>query len=266
MKLEGRVALITGAAGGIGAAIAQRFLDRGARLVLVDRDPIRLEQLNAALSARYPGKIRSHSIDLTDDAALEQLARSLGDSPWPIDVLVNNAGILRLGGPLESSLRDWDALYQTNLRAAVHTTELFVPAMLRRKSGAVVNIASAAGKVGVPAMTAYSAMKFALLGYSQSLHASLRSQGIQVHCICPGLVRTSLLHSAELDEVTLQQMDERLQKRGVDPVRVARAVTQALSGDRFMLDVGADAHGVSLAVGLLPWHAHRLIHRLTGRQ
>jgi meso-butanediol dehydrogenase / (S,S)-butanediol dehydrogenase / diacetyl reductase len=187
METGRRVALVTGAATGIGLAIARRLAQAGYDVAVADIDAAGAER--AAEELRRAGR-RSAAIacDVGDRAAVgrmaEAAARSLGD----IEVLVNNAGIVRLGPLAGFPEADWRALFRVNVDGPFFCCQAVLPGMAARRRGAIVNVASWNGKFAAPNFGGYSATKFAVIGFTQALAREVASQGIRVNAVCPGIV------------------------------------------------------------------------------
>ena len=187
MGTEGRVALVTGAAAGIGLAIARRLAEGGYDVAVADLDGS--GAVRAAEDIRRFGR-RGLAVacDVGDRAAVaglvEAAARDLGD----IYVLVNNAGIVRLGPLANLAEADWRALFRVNVDGPFFCCQAVLPRMLARRRGGIVNIASWNGKLGAPNFGAYSATKFAVIGFTQALAREVASHGIRVNAVCPGIV------------------------------------------------------------------------------
>jgi 3-oxoacyl-[acyl-carrier protein] reductase len=188
--LHGRVALITGASSGIGAAIARAFLEAGADLVAVARREERLREL--AQAAEQRGR---RCLAVTGDVREEETARraiaAATDGPGRLDVLVNNAGIGIYKLLVETSADDYDAMMDSNMRSTFLFARHAVPVMLRQGEGTIINVASMAGVMGFPNEAVYCASKFAQVGFTQALDRELRPRGIKVGAICPGGVKTA---------------------------------------------------------------------------
>ncbi|HEV8192880.1 MAG TPA: SDR family oxidoreductase [Ktedonobacterales bacterium] len=188
-KLDGNVAVVTGASAGIGQAVARRFLEEGADLVVVARRAERLEAF--AEDARKAGR---RCVVITGDVREEETARQTAeqalDELGKIDILVNNAGIGIYGNLIETSADDFDRMMDTNMRSTFLFTRHAVPSMIERGSGIVINISSMAGVMGFPGEAAYCATKFAQVGFTQALDRELRPRGIKVGVVCPGGVKT----------------------------------------------------------------------------
>jgi short-subunit dehydrogenase len=170
-------------------AISRQLAKEGANLALCARDAAELERAEAELLT-HGGQVFTYACDITDKAEVERFAEAARQAIGPIDVLINNAGII-LVTPYEHSTEDdfRDAM-DTNFWAPYHLINAILPQMLARKSGRIVNVTSIGGKVSVPHLLPYSASKFALVGYSEGLRAELLKDNIYVTTVCPGLTRT----------------------------------------------------------------------------
>jgi len=195
---RGQIVLITGGSRGLGLALADRYARSGAKLVLAARDVEELTTARHTLLDR--GSVQSADnvllipADLTDaDQAIMLIDHAVSHF-GRIDVLINNAGIIEVGPVENQPLDAYRRAMATNFFAALHTTHAALPHLLRRNpihgDAAIVNIASIGGKVAVPHLLPYVASKFALVGFSEGLHAELRYKGIRVTTVCPGLTRT----------------------------------------------------------------------------
>jgi len=184
-----QVALVTGATEGIGRAIAFALARGGYSVGTCARTPDRLRTLLAELEAEG---IHAAGIpaDVGDEAAVGRLVRHVTDALGPVDTLVNNAGIGILKPISGLSLDEWDATMRTNVRGMFLMTRAVLPAMRAARTGAIVNIASLAGRNGIVGGTAYCASKHAVLGFSKALMLEVRQEGIRVIAICPGSVDT----------------------------------------------------------------------------
>jgi short-subunit dehydrogenase len=196
----GAVVVVTGGSRGLGLAIASRFAQTPIRLVLASRHMDELIQAQAQLLAHHPhlhpADFYLVAADLSQPAECQRLISETITRFGRIDVLVNNAAIIDVG-PIESlTLEHFESTMQINFFAALYTTWAALPHMRSQqplagsRRAAIVNIASIGGKIAVPHMLPYSAAKFALVGFSEGLHAELRSKGIRVTTVCPGLMRT----------------------------------------------------------------------------
>ena len=191
-RLAGRRVVVTGAARGIGAAIARRFAAEGARLSLLDR----LADQVGAVAEEVGG--HAAAVDLTDVAATREVLEEAIAELGGIDVLVNNAGILRFAPLLEIDPAEWDEVFAVNVRSMLVTTQVAARAMVAdrgRPAGAVgkiVNMASMGGKAGGAGQAHYAASKAAVIGLTRAAAAELGPAGITVTCLCPGYVLTEM--------------------------------------------------------------------------
>ena len=188
--LTGKAALITGAGSGIGRAIAQRFAAAGAHVHVTDVDEAGGRE-TVALVAKAGGQAEFVRLDVTDEAAANALAQRLG----ALDLLVNNAGIGHVGTILQTTVADLDRLYRVNVRGVFNVTKAFLPAMLARHRGSVINLASIGGVVGIRDRLAYCTTKFAVVGLTKSLALDHAADGVRVNCICPGRVETPFVQA-----------------------------------------------------------------------
>lgn len=192
--LDGKRVLITGASRGLGLAMAEEFGLAGAHLALVARDAEELSQAKQLLErnkkiAAGRGVI-AKACDLTNEQEVKQMISEVSQHLGGIDILVNNAGVITVG-PLENqTLDDFKRVMEANFYTMLHCTFAVLPQMLQRHRGSIVNITSIGGKIAVPHLLPYTASKFAAVGFSEGLHAELRSKGIRVTTVCPGLMRT----------------------------------------------------------------------------
>ncbi len=190
----GQVVVLTGGSRGLGFALAERFGRSGAKLVLASRKDDELEQARQNLltsgAVQNENDILLVSADLTDETQASGLIEAAIEAFGHIDILINNAGIIEVGPVENQPLESYERAMATNFFAALYTTYAAMPMMLARQSGSIVNIASIGGKFAVPHLLPYVASKFALVGFSEGLHAELRHKGICVTTVCPGLMRT----------------------------------------------------------------------------
>jgi len=189
-ELKGQVAVVTGAARGIGAAISKQLASMGTTVILAARDKDRLDQVRQEIEAEG-GTAHTAVLDLLDESSVAALAKTVETQHRRCDILVNNAGIGLLGKPLvEMSPTDWDTLMGTNLRGPYLTIRALAPLMISAKSGHIVNISSLAGRNPLPNGAAYSASKWGLNGLTYSVAEELRPHNIRVSVIAPGSVDT----------------------------------------------------------------------------
>ena len=192
-SLAGKRALVTGAGSGIGAAIAERFASLGAHVWATDRDE-RTARETAQRIRSAGGTAEALALDVTDTAATSRAAAAVHDR-GALDVLVNNAGIGHVGTILQAAGEDLDRLYAVNVRGVFNVTKTFLPAMIARRAGVVINMASIGGIVGLRDRLAYCTTKFAVVGLTKSLALDHALDGVRVNCICPGRVETPFVRA-----------------------------------------------------------------------
>ena len=193
-SLENKTALVTGAGSGIGAAIAQTFARAGAHVFVTDRD----EKAGRRVATEI-GDAEFIALDVAQEDQCERAAQHVHGTREHLDILVNNAGIGHVGTILQTNGADMDRLYAVNVRGVFNATKVFLPKMVARKYGVIVNIASIGGIVGVRDRLAYCTTKFAVVGITKSMALDHALDGIRVNCICPGRVETPFV-SARLKE------------------------------------------------------------------
>lgn len=203
--------VITGAGSGLGQALAQRHAARGDHVACVDRDGARAEAACASLPGRGH---RAFTADVGDDASMAALRDAV--LAWGVpDVLVNNAGIASGGSLLDSTMAEWREVLEVNLLGVVRGCQAFLPGMLARGSGRILNIASFAALAGAPSIMSYGVAKGAVLTLSEQLRAELHGRGVSVSVACPSFFPTNLLQ----------------QWRGPESMKATAAKLMARSGD-----------------------------------
>jgi 3-oxoacyl-[acyl-carrier protein] reductase len=190
--LAGKVSIVTGAGRGIGRAIALLLGRLGSRVVLAARSEAQLESVREEIRGQA-GEALVVRTDLNCDEDMENLVSRTVKECGSIDYLINNAGWGKRAPVAKASVEEWDQTLRVNLRAPMVLSKLVLPILLEKKDGAIVNIASISGKTGEANAAAYSASKFGLIGFSQSLYEEVRESGIKVAAILPGFVDTPMI-------------------------------------------------------------------------
>ncbi len=216
-RLAGRRVLITGAARGIGAAIAETFAAEGASLMLLDRDG----DLCTATAARLGAQ--ALDVDLADPASARTVTQSAIDALGGVDVLVNNAGILHMAPLLDITVDDWDRTFDVNVRAMLLTTQVAARTMIDagQGNGCIINMASMGGKIGSPNQAHYAASKAAVISLTRVSAIELGQHGIRVNCICPGYVLTEMGAATRTPEMVAKWSAMSPLGRCAEPAEVA---------------------------------------------
>jgi 3-oxoacyl-[acyl-carrier protein] reductase len=195
MKLKNKITVITGAGKGIGRASAELFLKEGASVVLNSRTKTDLDSFIKENQV-YKDKILAIAGDVSDENVIGKIVKETIGKFGRIDILINNAGFGKFAETVDSTTKDFDAMFNTNVRSLYILTREFLPFMIKQKEGIIVNMASIAGKNGVPTASIYSATKHAVMGFSRSLMLEVRKHGIRVIAICPGSVATEFFRES----------------------------------------------------------------------
>jgi meso-butanediol dehydrogenase / (S,S)-butanediol dehydrogenase / diacetyl reductase len=192
MELRGKVALVTGASRGIGRGIALALADEGADVALCGLHRDTAEALAQEIRARGQRAL-AFAVDVSQAAAVADMVQQTAAGLGGIDVLVNNAGAGSAGNLVDLTEEQWDRVMDVNAKGVFLACKYAIPPMLARGGGAIVNIASVAGRIGYPGIAHYSASKFAVIGLTQALAREVGRQGIRVNAVCPGHVPTDML-------------------------------------------------------------------------
>lgn len=241
-ELNGKVAVVTGAASGIGLAMSKRFVSEGMPVVMADVE----EEALAAAASRLQGEgadVLGVLCDVSDAASVSDLAEQTLSAYGGVHVVCNNAGVGPAGLMLETTPEEWEWIVGVNVMGVAHGVIAFAPLMVEAGEGHIVNTASEAGLVTNSALGMYCATKHAVVGLSESLWREVHPQGVGVSCLCPNLVDTRIFHSernrpyeAELtatQNAIITPMREMLSVRGIAPSEVAANVVGAIVEDRF---------------------------------
>jgi len=236
-ELAGRTVLVTGAASGIGRETALAFAHRGCELVLVDIDEDGLGELAGPLEAMGT-RCRVFRVDVSDIEQVREMASQVNSDSGGVDVLVNVAGVCVLADIVDTPVEDWEWLLGVNLWGVINTVHCFLPSMIQRRRGHIVNIASGAGLFALAGIGAYSTSKFAVVGFSEALRQEVTEHGVAVTVVCPGGTSTPIIGHMRVHgfspEKTLHRAGFAV-KRSMPPENLARKIVSAVERKRFLV-------------------------------
>jgi NAD(P)-dependent dehydrogenase (short-subunit alcohol dehydrogenase family) len=258
-RIEGRIAVVTGAASGIGRATAHRLAERGCALALADVDRAGLDATAEQL-ARHAVKVSTSVVDVASAAAMEAFARHVETTHGGAHILVNNAGVALGATVADQRLADLEWLVGVNYWGVVHGCHFFLPLLRRQEEGHIVNLSSMFGFLGLPGQSGYCATKAAVRALSESLYVELRPEGIGVTSVHPGCIDTSIVRSGRVDdEATRSEVQALFDRMGAPPDAVARAIVRAIEKNRLFVRVRPESVALDLAKRLFPAAIHRFI-------
>jgi 3-oxoacyl-[acyl-carrier protein] reductase len=209
-RLHQKVAIITGAANGIGFATAKKFVDEGAIVVICDMNADQVNKAVAEIQAHITvagAKVEGYVMNVTDRASIDAVVEAVIKNHGRIDVLINNAGITKDARLVNMTEEQFDAVIDVNLKGVFNCTQAVVPHMLKAGKGSIVSASSVVGLYGNFGQTNYAATKFGVIGFTMTWARELGPKGIRVNAVCPGFVETSIL--ASMPEDVLKGMQDR---------------------------------------------------------
>lgn len=269
-SLSGKVAIVTGAARGIGKALAELLGERGCYVVLADIDGALLSETVDGLRAAGM-QSEGHVVDVREPAAVETLIRGAYSSLGRIDYLFNNAGINVFAELLDTSLEDWNQLIDVNLRGVMHGVHFAYPLMCDQGFGHIVNTASIAGIAPTPGEGAYAATKHAVVGMSLALRIEAAAHGVSVSLVCPGAVDTPILRSSKHVKFDSDAIVKLAPEKPIPPRDAAKLILRGVERGRFFILISKTTRAFwwsyrvapegSLAVGKLIMKKIRSIKR-----
>ena len=230
MRFDNQAAIVTGAGRGIGHAIAVRLASESARVACVSRSEENAKRAADEINLLRANSAKHYAVDVADHAAVQKIGAEILNDFTKIDILVNNAGVTRNGLAMRMSVEDWDTVINTNLRGAFNFTQSILRAMIKQRSGRIVNITSVIGLIGNAGQTNYAASKAGLIGFTKSLARELASRNITVNAIAPGFITTDMTAGLSDEIKKTIQAQIPLGKTGA-PEDVANAVAFLASAE-----------------------------------
>jgi NAD(P)-dependent dehydrogenase (short-subunit alcohol dehydrogenase family) len=263
-----RIAIVTGAASGIGQALASALVLRGDTVVVADIDGDGAERAASELARHGPGAAAPAVVDVRDAGAVRALVDQALEKHGRLDLMVNNAGIGVGGEASELLLAHWDRVIDVNLRGVVHGVHAAYPVMIGQRSGQIVNTASLAGLIPAPMLTPYAMTKHAVVGLSLSLRAEAAAYGVGVTAVCPGFVDTPILDKGGPDDLPKpvagreREMAQHFQPRLYSADRLAQDILRGIDRNAALVIAPASAR--------VAWYLRRyapfVVNRIVARQ
>jgi short-subunit dehydrogenase len=257
----GRTCVITGAASGIGAALALELAKRRAVLALVDKDGGGLEQVAAMAKEVGAADVSAYPLDLSDGRDRRDLAAEIASRHGGVDLLINNAGVTLTGTFEQNSIADVDWLLEINLHAVVRLTKAFLPQLLSRPGSHVVNVSSLFGLIAPPGQVAYATSKYAVRGFSEGLRHELAPRGVGVTVVHPGGIRTNIAANARISGLDPEGEQAAQARRFAEaaltmpPEEAARQIVAAVQARRPRLVITSTAKAGDWLARLTPvWY------------
>lgn len=244
--------VITGGASGLGLAMAKKWASTGAHICIADRNDEQAEsvikQINEAGGAGF-----FCQCDITDDDSVKSLKAFADENLPPVDLLINNAGVPTAGGLMDETLEAWQWVLDINLKGMVRVTQAFLPGMIQRKSGYILNTASQAGLTPAPLMASYNATKAAVVALSETMKLELEQFNIGVSVLCPAFVKTNLDKSLPAGQSAMQKTVSRaIEKATFTPEMIADITFSAIKKNIFMIITHKDGRQIYRIKRFLP--------------
>lgn len=268
-SFDGKTALITGAASGIGAALAHKLAARGCDLALVDVNGEGIKVVADSLRSNARA-VTAHVVDLADAPAIAALPEEISENHAGIDVLFNNAGAALGGTFADVNADDFEWLIDVNFHSVVRMTRAFLPMLLKSPDARLINVSSVFGLIGPPGQTAYTASKFAVRGFTEALRHELASENVIVHAVMPGGVKTNIARNARINLDHMSEAEERVKAIEANfittPEKAADTILRGVNRGSPRILIGRDARLISLLERLTPNRATQLVMKLKGEE
>jgi NADP-dependent 3-hydroxy acid dehydrogenase YdfG len=258
VHVDGRTAFVSGAASGIGRAVAVRLAAHGCPVAIADWDEDGLEQTESLIA----GPVLARKLDVRDRQAQLAFAAEVAEwAPAPLGMVFNNAGVATVQSVADAAIEDDEWVRQVNFGGVLNGTHAFLPILLRQRAGVIVNTSSVFGLVGIPGQSAYCASKFAVRGFTDSLRQELRGTGVRAVCVHPGGIKTNIARNARYHahpvrpETTHQDLIEEFdQVTMTTPEKAAKVIHDGVRGGRSRILVGPDAYLFDALGRAMPTH------------
>lgn len=267
-KIQGAVAVVTGAGSGIGRALAIQLASLGAELALAD---VSLERLDETRKLLGSAKAQVYKVDVADASAVEMFAQAVEKDFGRVSLLINNAGVALFGTFAELSLAELEWLIRINFWGVIHGCKFFLPLLRREPEAHVVNISSAFGLFGPPGQTAYCSSKFAVRGFSECLREELRATSVRVTCVHPGGIATRIAEDARVGAAASAEdralnLERASQVLRIPPAKAAQIIIQGVIRDKDRILIGGDAYGIDVLQRLFPARASAMLSKWLQRR
>jgi NAD(P)-dependent dehydrogenase (short-subunit alcohol dehydrogenase family) len=268
LDLDGRTAFVSGAASGIGRALAQRLAGHGCPVAIIDQDEDGLRETAATI----PGPVLSRRVDVRDRQAQMAFAAEVAEwAPQPLGYVFNNAGVTTTQGVADGAIEDDEWVLDINFGGVANGVRAFLPILLGQDSGVIVNTSSVFGLVGIPFQSAYCASKFAVRGFTESLRHELRGTGVHAVTVHPGGIKTNIVRNARHHghprhaDMSHDEMINAFDKMAfTSPERAAAIIHDGVKAGRSRIRVGPDAYFFDALARLAPTRYYEVLSLLDG--
>lgn len=259
MDFKNKVVLITGASSGIGKQTAIEFAKKGSQVILVARRKPKLEQVEKELE-KFNVPVMIHQCDVSDKSQVLTMSRAVLDKFDSVDVLVNNAGFAIFGTVSDLTVEDIESQMATNYLGMIYCTKNFLPSMIKKKSGHIVNVASVAASFGLPGIAPYCASKFAMLGFSEGLKHELKGTGIGITVVSPIMVRTDFFNHPSFKKIP------KYSPTSLSANTVAKAILKAANSPRLEIIVPSVVRGAVWMKNTFPYVINPIVGSVFKKQ
>ncbi len=191
-QFANKVAVVTGGGRGIGQEIARTLAAGGAKVAVVSRSAASCSQAADEINELHPGSATAYAVDVSDHAAVQELAKKIGEELGTVNILINNAGVTRDGLLMRMKEKDWDSVLDTNLKGAFNTVKAFMRVLMKAEDARIINIASVSGIIGNAGQTNYSASKAGLIGFTKAVARELAGRRVTCNAVAPGFITTDM--------------------------------------------------------------------------